>query len=252
MREWGITHNTISPHNSKANGKVESAVKTAKKLLKRCGSTGESRNLALLNIRNTPTQGVDSSPAQRFLGRRTRTIIPTVRPLLQPRGSNQTDMRQLRHNQQTQAKYYDRKTKILPALHEGDVVRMKPFQPLDDKWRKARVQRRLDERSYEVCSGGHTYRRNREHLRAAKSARIPDSDVYIPDIHGSMDGSNNTAHSLPTAQATQPDADDQKDVSTSATTTQTSRPPADPDINKLRRSSRRRHPPQLMKDFVTY
>ena len=60
MREWEIKHNTIYPHD----GKIESAVNTVKKLLKRCGSTaGESRNLALLNIRNRPTPGADRSPA---------------------------------------------------------------------------------------------------------------------------------------------------------------------------------------------
>ena len=58
--ELGIKHQTISPYNSKANGKVESAVKTAKRMLKKCRKSGEDELLALLNIRNTPTQGVDS------------------------------------------------------------------------------------------------------------------------------------------------------------------------------------------------
>nr|XP_054775095.1 uncharacterized protein K02A2.6-like [Lytechinus pictus] len=63
-KDLGIKHQTISPYNSKANGKAEAAVNAAKKLLKKCRSSGEDLDLALLNSRNTPTPGVDSSPAQ--------------------------------------------------------------------------------------------------------------------------------------------------------------------------------------------
>ena len=34
-KKWAIEHTTTSPHHSKANGKVESAVKTAKKMLRK-------------------------------------------------------------------------------------------------------------------------------------------------------------------------------------------------------------------------
>ena len=52
---------------------------------------------------------------------------------------------------------------------------MKPFQPGEKKWGKAIVNKRLDERSYEVETNSGTYRRNRAHLR--KSNEKP------PDIH---------------------------------------------------------------------
>ena len=54
-------------------------------------------------------------------------------------------------------------------------MRMKPFQLWEKKWRKAIVNKRLDERSYEVETNTGTYRRNRFHLR--KSNEKP------PDIH---------------------------------------------------------------------
>ena len=52
--------------------------------------------------------------------------------------------------QMKQAFHYNKTAKDLPVLHEGDTVRMKPFQLGEKKWGKAVVNRRLDERSYEV------------------------------------------------------------------------------------------------------
>ena len=164
-KSWGIEHTTTSPHHSKANGKVESAVKTAKRMLRKKTKTGEDQYLALLNIRNVPTQGVDSSPAQRLMGRRTRTLLPTTQSLLEPRNpANPHESEQLRLNQMRQAKYYNRSARDLPVLKAGDTVRMKPFVLGQKSWDKAEVTRRLDERSYEIQSSGTTYRRNRQHL----------------------------------------------------------------------------------------
>ena len=78
-------------------------------------------------------------------------------------------------NQVKQAFHYNKTAKDLPILHEGDNVRMKPFQLGQKKWGKVIVNKMLDERSYEVETNSGTYRRNRVHLR--KSNEKP------PDIH---------------------------------------------------------------------
>ena len=49
-KSWGIEHTTTSPHHSKANGKVESAEKVAKRMLRKTTKSGEDQYLALLNI----------------------------------------------------------------------------------------------------------------------------------------------------------------------------------------------------------
>ena len=123
--------------------------------------------LALLEIKNTPTQGLGSSPAQRLLNRRTRTLLPMSSKLLAPRGEeylNQDRIR-LKDLQRQQARHYNKTAKDLSVLEEGGVVRMKPFRQGQKEWEKAVVQRRLDERSYEVDTPQGTYRRNRVHLR---------------------------------------------------------------------------------------
>ena len=81
----------------------------------------------------------------------------------------------MERNQMKQTFHYNKTAKGLPILHEGDTVRMKPFQLGEKTWGKAIVNKRLDERSYEVETNSGTYRRNTVHLR--KSNEKP------PDIH---------------------------------------------------------------------
>ena len=68
-----------------SNGKVENAVKVAQNTMRKARLAGTDLNLSLLDYRNTPTEGIGSSPAQRLFGRRTKTLIPTSTRLLVPK-----------------------------------------------------------------------------------------------------------------------------------------------------------------------
>jgi len=70
-KTWDFEHLTSSPGNSKANGKAESGIKTAKRLLRKSIRAGTDLYLVFLDYRNTPTQAMTTSPAQRLMGRRT-------------------------------------------------------------------------------------------------------------------------------------------------------------------------------------
>lgn len=61
-QSWSFKHDITSPGNSKANGAAEAAVKVAKKMMRRCQLNHEDPYLGLLNLRNTPTEGWQSSP----------------------------------------------------------------------------------------------------------------------------------------------------------------------------------------------
>jgi len=83
-KAWQFRHRTISPGKSKANGKMEAAVKTAKQLLRKY----KDIHLALLDYRNTPFQGTNTSPAQRLMSRQTMTLLPSTETLLKPNNRN--------------------------------------------------------------------------------------------------------------------------------------------------------------------
>lgn len=164
-RKWEFGHNTSSPVFAQSNGKAENAVKTLKALMKRAVLAKEDPWLALLDFRNTTTQGFPSSPAQRLFNRRTNTLLPTSPKVLQP---TVTDSQAQYHtaSKLRQKQYYDRGSKELSELQQGDVVRVRPMQKATE-WQKGIVERKVGIRSYEVRTEHNTYRRNRRHLRKA-------------------------------------------------------------------------------------
>ena len=95
--DWDFEHRTSSPGNSKANSKVETAKNL---LLRKALSAGTDPYIAILDYRNTPLQGMESNAAQRLMNRRTRTLLPTTKSLLQPRApQSERDIQQLNKRQ---------------------------------------------------------------------------------------------------------------------------------------------------------
>ena len=107
VKQKGITHVTSSPHYAQSNGKSENAVKTLSKLLfAKAKQSGESEYMALLDWRNTPSEGMSTSPAQRLMGRRCKTLLPTAGTLLKPRYDTDVDTRALAGRKRRQSFYY--------------------------------------------------------------------------------------------------------------------------------------------------
>lgn len=125
--------------------------------------SGQDPYLSILDHRNTPTQGLNSSPAQRLLSRRTRTLLPFEESLLQPKVM---DIKAgLILNQQRQAKYYNCTAKDMDTIKAGDCVRVQPLEP-NTTWKRARVMAPVGHRSYKVeLDSGSVLRRNHRHLR---------------------------------------------------------------------------------------
>ena len=169
--KWDFEHLCSSPGHSQSNGKAESAVKTAKRLLTKSKKGNTDYKMAFLDHRNTPTQGLDTTPAQRLMNRRTRTLLPTNAELLKPRVID--ELNNMKQKASSQAKNFDKNAKDLKPLEEGDVVRMKPLVQGQKAWRKALVNRRLDERSYVVETTTGVYRRNRVDLKKTQEPPPP-------------------------------------------------------------------------------
>ena len=110
---WRFKHS--SPHYPQSNGKAENAVKVCKALLKKATAHKKDPLLALLDWRNTPSEGLATSPVQRLMGRRTWTVLPTHPKLLKSEVDMQTDEK-LAQRKQMQAEWYKKKSQPLPPL----------------------------------------------------------------------------------------------------------------------------------------
>ena len=153
------------------------------------------------------------------MNRRTRTLLPTTKSLLQPRApQSERDIQQLNRRQFQQSRYYNQHARDLPTLKEGDVVCMKPFQLGSKEWKKGTITSRLDKRSYMVeTPDGDTYRRNRYPKEASD---ITPEDQPTP------------------GDPTQPSSPATAEKTTAVTP------------KTAARSQRSRRPPQYLKDYA--
>jgi len=69
---------TSSVYHSQSNGKAVNIVKKAQK-------SGKDPWKSIRGWRNTPSEGMDSSPVQRLMSRRTRHSLPIAKALVRPK-----------------------------------------------------------------------------------------------------------------------------------------------------------------------
>ena len=143
--------------------------------MKKCVQASEDPYLGLLNLRNTPTESIGTSPAQRLFCRRTRTLLPTVTALLEPSTQHSAITKAMIEDKRQQVADRYRSRTILKPLHQGQTVRIQPQGNAigaKELWKEATVARQFNARSYEVVTeNGATYTRNRAMLRAREPSR---------------------------------------------------------------------------------
>ena len=132
VKQKGITHVISSPHSAQRNGKSENAVKTLKLLFAKAKQSGELEYMALLHWRNTPSEGMSTSPAQRLMGRRCQTLLPSAGTLWKQRYGTDADTRALACRKRRHAFYYYQHAHPLKPIDEGAAVRMR--LPGEKRW----------------------------------------------------------------------------------------------------------------------
>ena len=138
----------------------------------------EDRRDPLLAWRNTSSEYIGTSPVQRPMGRRTRTLLPTTEELLRPDIPLNTGEKLTSLNKSQTTQYNQRDTKILNELHVSDNIRMR--LPGDRRWSLGQCRRVMGHRSHEVEVNGAGYRRNRRRLRS--TAELPKMDTAVDGI----------------------------------------------------------------------
>lgn len=117
------------PHHHKANGKAESAVKITRNLFKKALRDSRDPRLVLLEYKNTTVETIGSSPAQRVVPRRTKTLIPTASTLLRPEVVEGVE-KKIELKRRKAKSYYDRSAHPLPQLEVGQGDRVGKLEPL--------------------------------------------------------------------------------------------------------------------------
>ena len=160
-KSWKFIHVTSSPHHPRGNGKAESAVKIAKKLIK----TSKNGDLwfNLLHQRNIPNK-IDSTPTQRMFARFTETTLPTAINNLQPKIIKNVP-KTIEVNKQNSKFYFDRKTKKMPELQIGQSVHVQIQPEQSNKWSPGIIEQKMTDRSYMVNCDKRFYRRNIVNIR---------------------------------------------------------------------------------------
>ena len=196
-----VGHCAHDEQSRKQQGKrqTEYAVKVCKQIMRKCKEAGTDPFIAILDHRNTPTQGLLSSPAQRLLSRRTKTLLPMVFALLRPEvvDAKHTE-RDIRRGQHQQATYYNRRASDQNALDKGGTVCLQPFRLGRKDWARGTVVRRLDDRSYLVDTPTGVLRRNRQHIKktnertyepqpTTKQAATPSEPCATPAVERPAD-----------------------------------------------------------------
>ncbi|KAL9978343.1 hypothetical protein ACROYT_G015844 [Oculina patagonica] len=243
-REWQFEHRTSSPRYPQSNGRAENAVKTCKNLMKKAKADGQDPLLALLDWRNTPTERIGTSPAQRLMGRRTRTLLPTHENLLMQSAHSDTATK-LADRKSRQVRQYNKRSRPLEPLKCGQAIRMR--LPGKQEWSLGTCTRVLKNRSYEVEICGRRYRRNRRQLRMTPEVPPPVNlqESELPDpIPKQSQNLRQETNQNPEQESAEPLV-----ASPNLNSGAHTEPEVDPVEELPRRSERRRCPPRREREM---
>ena len=269
LRDWQIRHKRSSPMYPQSNGKAESAVKAAKKLLRRCWSSRDQRldperwTRGILQLRNTP--GPDGpSPAQLVYGRPVQDALPAHRRQFAAswqRASDAVDAAAASRRERIE-QAYNQHSRDLPELNVGNQVAV--WDPKTHRWDRYGVVVELQPfRRYLVrLTSGRLLARNRRHLRRRYGHALPDNmklDATSqagspgPHPHGHTQPDNTPLDAMPQAGSPGHHPRDQHDFTPAEaepTQTTTSQAPGNHGPDLPRRSQRtRRRPRRLIEEM---
>ena len=147
-----------------AIGMAESAVKSAKNILKKAKESNTDIYQALLDHRNMPRMATGLSPAQVLYQHPIRTAtVPHHSP---PTAQEQQACQHKARRQEQIRKSHDKSAKHLPPLEKETKVWFKEWKGEKEIWSKGTISD-VDplERSYIVKTDHGTFRRNRIYIR---------------------------------------------------------------------------------------
>ena len=153
-----------------------------KHLMRKCKASGEDLLLRLVNLHNTPTEGLNTSPTQRLLGRRIKSTVPTAETLLKPSYPYSYDKAQNIEDRKLKQQGTGRE---LSQLHIGSNVQVQPLRPHTRVWKEAKIRKKTG-RLYEVENeNGQRHRRSGE-CKEMSTLRLSNTTRIEPGFYFSV------------------------------------------------------------------
>ena len=122
-KDYDITVVNSSPYLPRSNGKAENAVKTIKRIFKKCKDTQKSEQLALFDYNRTPSEGI-------LLW--CRSLMPITKEILKLRHNTEEERRKIEKTKDKQAYYYNQNICSPKEIRKGDMVRIRKLT--EDRW----------------------------------------------------------------------------------------------------------------------
>ena len=117
--QWNFQHITSSPCYLQSNAKAKNAIRTVERVFTKSRATGVSEFQALLDWRNTPSEGMDAS---HLLGRRCKTLLPTSGTLVTLEFSLINDAAKLCTRKEHQCRYFNLRKCVLCPVKAGETI----------------------------------------------------------------------------------------------------------------------------------
>lgn len=180
-QQWGFLHKTSSPYHPQSNGKIESTVKSMKKIISSSWN-GHVLNQdkfchALLQYRNTPSRRDGLSPAQKLYGHPTQDTLPAHRRSFSQEWQQRTEEveQQTKATQESTTAYYNTHAHPLTEITIGSNVAIhNPRTKLWDIYGII-IDVSPNRRYYIKTSSGRVLVRNRRFLRRRVPLSVPPS-----------------------------------------------------------------------------
>ena len=179
-----------------------------------------------------------TSPAQRFLGRRCKTLLPITHLQLQPRYPTADDSRALQ-GQKAKQYYSDQCAKDLPPISRGI--------PGESTWTPGVCTRQCGPQSYGIRVGDREFRQNRRHLLL--TGERPPQDIPSTEIEEAPfadDGTTPATQGPHVETPAEPESASRSDNSPVSVSAERDRHMLQP----LRRSERTRKSPDWLTKYV--
>ena len=174
IKRNGIRHVTSAPYHPASNGLAERAVQTFKDALKKATSGDLQTRLAhfLFQYRIMPHSTTGISPAELMIGRRPRSHLDLMHPMLESRVMANQSRQKANHDQHARTRQFA----------EGDTVYVRNFAS-GPKWLPGVVTATRGPLSYHVTlQDNRVIRRHVDHIRErTDSSTIEPPDVWLPE-----------------------------------------------------------------------